>query len=56
MSSFDVQGISYYPYWSTSSTLENFKTSVTNMANTYVHIGIDSYLSGMCAKLTFRHL
>lgn len=35
MSSFDVQGVSYYPFWSTSSTIANFQTAVNNMANTY---------------------
>ncbi|RPB00544.1 glycosyl hydrolase 53 [Choiromyces venosus 120613-1] len=36
MSSFDIQGVSYYPFWSaTGSTLENFQTTVNNMASTY---------------------
>lgn len=36
MSTLDVQGLSYYPYWNKEdSTLSNFNDTVTNMANTY---------------------
>jgi len=32
---FDVTGVSYYPFYSTDSTLANFQTTVTNLVNTY---------------------
>ncbi|KAF1812400.1 glycosyl hydrolase 53 [Eremomyces bilateralis CBS 781.70] len=36
MSNVDVQGVSYYPFWDpTDSTLENFKSTLNNMANKY---------------------
>lgn len=36
MNNVDVLGVSYYPFWdATQSTLENFRNTVTNMANRY---------------------
>ncbi|KAI5782568.1 family 53 glycosyl hydrolase [Geopyxis carbonaria] len=36
LDSVDVLGVSYYPYWdATLSTLQNFETTITNLASTY---------------------
>ncbi|KAB8296729.1 hypothetical protein EYC80_002149 [Monilinia laxa] len=32
---FDMMGVSYYPYYSSSATLTNLKTTLTNMASTW---------------------
>ncbi|ESZ94270.1 glycoside hydrolase family 53 protein [Sclerotinia borealis F-4128] len=32
---FDMMGVSYYPFYSSSATLANLKTSLTNMASTW---------------------
>ncbi|KAI0395086.1 glycoside hydrolase family 53 protein [Xylariaceae sp. FL0594] len=34
-SDFDMMGVSYYPFYGSSATLANLKTSLTNMANTW---------------------
>ena len=34
-SDYDIMGVSYYPFYSTSASLSAFKTSLTNMANTW---------------------
>jgi len=34
-SDFDIMGVSYYPFYSSSATLSNLKSSLTNMASTW---------------------
>jgi arabinogalactan endo-1,4-beta-galactosidase len=34
-SDFDVMGVSYYPFYNSAATLSSFKSTLTNMANTW---------------------